>query len=86
MLETTLIYKDIFYCLKLCDAQYKTVSSKKDWKNAKTISEKLKIFYSTIKLFSETKYTTTNHYFKNIYQIKLALTSWLTNLNRPLGV
>jgi hypothetical protein len=44
MLEITLIYKDIFYRLKLRDAQYKTMPSEEDWENAKFISEKLKFF------------------------------------------
>jgi hypothetical protein len=47
MLETALIYKDVFYRLKLRDAQYKTVPSEENWENAKIISEKLKIFYTT---------------------------------------
>jgi hypothetical protein len=48
MLETTLIYKDIFYYLKKCDAHYKIVLCEDDWSNAKLISEKLKIFYEVI--------------------------------------
>jgi hypothetical protein len=75
MLEIAFIYKVVFYHLKLHDAQYKIVPSKEDWENTKIISEKLKIFYTTTKLFSGTKYTISNHYFKNICEIKLALTN-----------
>jgi Domain of unknown function (DUF4413) len=85
MLKTTLIYKDVFYHFKLLDAQYKTVPSEEDWENAKIMSEKLKVFYTTTELFSGTKYTTTNHYFKNICEIKLALTNWLTNPNPTIA-
>jgi Domain of unknown function (DUF4413) len=85
MLETTLIYKDVFYYLKLRDAQYKIVPSEEDWENAKIISEKLKFFYTITELFYGTKYTTVNHYFKNICEIKLALTNWLTNSNPTIA-
>jgi Domain of unknown function (DUF4413) len=81
MLETVLIYKDVFYYLKKYDAQYKINLCEDDWSNVKLISDKLKIFYEVILLFSGIKYTTANIYFASICDIKIALQSWLSDSN-----
>ncbi|KAJ4760252.1 Zinc finger BED domain-containing protein DAYSLEEPER [Rhynchospora pubera] len=81
MLETALIYKDIFNHLKTCEAQYKTMPSDEDWENAKIISEKLKILFTATELLLEKKYTTANHYFARICEIRLALSNWLLDSN-----
>ncbi|KAJ4761401.1 Zinc finger BED domain-containing protein DAYSLEEPER [Rhynchospora pubera] len=81
MLETALAYKDVFPRLKKRDAQYKCLPSEPDWEKAKIISEKLKIFYDTTELFSGTKYTTANHYFSSICEIRLALLHWQIDSN-----
>jgi len=73
MLETTLIYKNVFYHLKKCDAQYKIDLCEDDWSNIKLASDRLKIFYEVTLLFSGTKYTTANIYFASICDIKIAL-------------
>ncbi|KAJ4747543.1 Zinc finger BED domain-containing protein DAYSLEEPER [Rhynchospora pubera] len=81
MLETALIYKGVFHRLQFRDPQYKTVPTDLDWENAKLVNEKLKIFFTITELFSGTKYTTANHYFPKICEIRLYLMEWILDSN-----
>lgn len=77
MLETAIIYRDVFSRLKFREKQYKNIPTDEDWENAIEICEKLKIFYDVTELFSGTLYPTSNFYFPNICDIKLQLDEWV---------
>ncbi|CAN6696665.1 unnamed protein product [Malus baccata var. baccata] len=79
MIQSALIYKDVFPRLKQLESQYKCLLDDRDWEMAKEICEKLKLFYNVSELFSGTKYPTTNLYFPKICEIRLSLTRWLTS-------
>ena len=44
---------------------------------AKEICERLELFYEVTKIFSRTKYPTSNLYFPNICEIKLSMSNWI---------
>lgn len=73
MLNTAMIYKDVFPHLKHHEPLYNDVSTEEDWSKTKELVDKLKMFHDTTKLFSGTKYPTDNLYFKNICAIRLAI-------------
>lgn len=77
MLNTALIYKDVFPRLKQHESLYKIVPSEEDWAKTKMIIDKLEMFYHVTIFFSGTKYPTANLYFKCICQIRLALNEWV---------
>lgn len=77
MLETALIYKDVFPRLRLRDSNYKCLPTEEDWSRAKEICGKLEIFYSVTSLFSGTKYPTANQYFPYICSILSNLHEWI---------
>ncbi|KAK2648324.1 hypothetical protein Ddye_015813 [Dipteronia dyeriana] len=79
MLNVALTYKDVFYCFKQRDSQYRTIIKESDWDLAKEMCDKLKIFYSVTKTFSSTKYLTSNLFFPKICEIKLSLRKWLSS-------
>ncbi|XP_050147522.1 zinc finger BED domain-containing protein RICESLEEPER 2-like [Malus sylvestris] len=79
MIQSALIYKDVFPRLKQRESQYKCLPDDRDWEMAREICEKLKLFYNVFELFSGTKYPTTNLYFPKICEIRLSLTRWLTS-------
>ncbi|XP_070667465.1 zinc finger BED domain-containing protein RICESLEEPER 2-like [Malus domestica] len=79
MIQSALIYKDIFPRLKQRESQYKCLPDDRDWEMAKEICEKLKLFYNVSELFFGTKYPTANLYFPKICEIRLSLTRWLTS-------
>lgn len=60
MLATAVKYKKVFFRLKTCDPQYKSLPDESDWELASELCDRLKIFYSVTELFSGTKYPTTN--------------------------
>lgn len=76
MLNTAMIYKDVFPRLKHREPLYKDVPTEDDWSKTKELVEKLKMFHDTTELFSGTKYPTANLYFKNICAIRLAIYDW----------
>lgn len=79
MLETAIIYRDVFPRLKCREKQYKNVPTEEDWENAMEICDKLKIFYEVTEMFSATLYPTSNCYFPNICDIKLQLEEWVNS-------
>ncbi|CAN6579011.1 unnamed protein product [Malus baccata var. baccata] len=79
MIQSALIYKDVFPRLKQRESQYKCLPDDRDWEMAREICEKLKLFYNVSELFSGTKYPTANLYFPKICEIRLSLTRWLTS-------
>lgn len=79
MLQTAILYKNVFFRLKQCESQYKCCPSEEEYEFANAISGRLKIFFYAIELFSGTKYPTTNLYFPKICEIRLTLSKWLSS-------
>lgn len=52
MLETTLVYKDVFARAKVRERNYNSLPTEEDWNNAKEICEKLVIFHEVTEMFS----------------------------------
>ncbi|KAG5521724.1 hypothetical protein RHGRI_034071 [Rhododendron griersonianum] len=84
MLQTALIYKEVFNRLSKRDAQYQSSPSEREWGFAKDVCHKLKIFFKVTELFSGTKYPTTNQCFPNICEIRLELRDWLHSENQVI--
>ncbi|KAK9286527.1 hypothetical protein L1049_014925 [Liquidambar formosana] len=76
MLQTAILYKEVFFRLRQRDNQYKTLPSEQEWDFAKEICGRLKLFYNVTELFSGTKYPTANLYFPKICEIRMALSHW----------
>lgn len=78
MLQSVLPYKDVFASIKRQSPRIKfTLPTNSDWEFVAIICEKLKIFHKVTELFSGRKYPTSNLFFRQICEIKLALNSWL---------
>ncbi|CAL5385247.1 unnamed protein product [Camellia sinensis] len=78
MLQTALLYKDVFSRLKIREPQYKTVPTEQEWEFAREISGRFKIFFSITELFSGTKYPTANVCFPALCEIRMTLSQWLS--------
>lgn len=77
MLQTALMYKDVFARLFQRESQYKSLPTQVEWENAKEICKRLEVFHRVTELFSGTKYPTANFYFPKVCEIKLALNEWM---------
>ncbi|TXG51661.1 hypothetical protein EZV62_024185 [Acer yangbiense] len=86
MLTTALIYKDVFARLKQGESAYKTLPSDHDWMLAKKMCDKLKLFYSVTKMFSGTKYPTSNLYFPKVCEMRLLLDECLLSNVEEINV
>ncbi|KAL1300658.1 hypothetical protein AAHE18_18G197700 [Arachis hypogaea] len=73
MLETALLYRDVFPRLRQKEPQYKIVPSNEEWELAKEICDRLKLFYDVTQLFSSSKFSTANLYFTLVCKIKVSL-------------
>ncbi|CAL5344289.1 unnamed protein product [Camellia sinensis] len=78
MLQTALLYKDVFYRLKYKETQYTTLPSEEEWEFAREICGRFKIFYRATELFSGTKYPTANVAFPNLCEIRITISQWLS--------
>ncbi|CAO2840107.1 unnamed protein product [Amaranthus hypochondriacus] len=82
MIDSSLPFKDVFYKLK---SLYKRlnfdVPSDDDWTMATIVCQKLETFYKAFKVFSTRNHPTSNLYFRNVCEIKLALSRWMQNDN-----
>ncbi|KAK3229766.1 hypothetical protein Dsin_001647 [Dipteronia sinensis] len=76
MLNSALIYKDVFARLKQREPQYNCFPSEKDWEVAKEICDRLKLFFEVTELFLGTKYPTANLYFPKICEIRFSIYEW----------
>ncbi|CAL5364812.1 unnamed protein product [Camellia sinensis] len=76
MLQTALLYKDVFYRLKYKETQYTTLPSEEEWEFVREICERFKIFYKATELLSGTKYPTTNVAFSNLCEIMITNSQW----------
>ncbi|KAG8363067.1 hypothetical protein BUALT_BualtUnG0007600 [Buddleja alternifolia] len=81
MLETAIIYKDVFPRVKDPEKYYHRLPTDEDWVNATEICERLKFFYRATEMFSGTMYPTSNVYFPNISYIKVKLDEWVKSPN-----
>ncbi|RYR43698.1 hypothetical protein Ahy_A08g040102 [Arachis hypogaea] len=79
--ETAWLYRDVFVQLKQKDSNYKSVPSNEEWKLAKKICGKLKLFYDVTQLFSGTQVSTANIYFNKVCDIHVGLKKWVVSLN-----
>jgi hypothetical protein len=78
MLEVAILYEDVFKRLAVRVRAYRPcLPTTLQWKFAKDICKKLKIFNSITEVFSGTKYPTSNEYFPKICQIKEAIHKWI---------
>ncbi|KAK9671354.1 hypothetical protein RND81_12G024200 [Saponaria officinalis] len=79
MLQSALPYKNIFSSLKLQNSKLKfSIPAENDWVLAGKVCDKLKIFHKATEIFSGRKYPTSNLFFRQICEIKLVLTTWLS--------
>ncbi|KAK9698358.1 hypothetical protein RND81_08G098800 [Saponaria officinalis] len=75
-----LVLDYVFDKLKRLNRRLKfDIPSKKDWKLASVICERLQIFDKTTKVFSGRHYPTSNLFFRKACQIKITLRAWLTD-------
>ncbi|XP_072054831.1 zinc finger BED domain-containing protein RICESLEEPER 3-like [Arachis hypogaea] len=75
------VFRDVFARLKQKDSNYKNVPSNEEWKLAKEICAKLKLFYDVTQLFSGTQVPTTNIYFNKVCEIHVGLEKWVVSPN-----
>jgi hypothetical protein len=85
MLDTAILYEDVFSRLRSCDAQYTCVPTSLHWKFAKDVCQRLKLFNSITELISGTKYPTANMFFPEICKIKLAVSNWIGSSNKSIA-
>uniref|UniRef100_A0A803M5D5 BED-type domain-containing protein n=1 Tax=Chenopodium quinoa TaxID=63459 RepID=A0A803M5D5_CHEQI len=70
--------KDVFSNIKCQNPRLKFIlPTEMDWEFAEKVCEKLKMFHKTTEIFSGRKYPTSNLFFRQVCEIKLALRSWL---------
>ena len=73
MVETALLYKDVFTRLGVRDSQYKLTPSREEWEFAQDVCGRMKFFYKATEIFSGRRYPTANQCFINICEIRLAI-------------
>jgi len=76
MLSTALVYQDVFERLA---SRAPTVPSTEDWKFARELCDRLKMFYDVTEVLSGTKYVTANLFFPKICNIFMAIRKWLSS-------
>ncbi|WOL11353.1 zinc finger BED domain-containing protein RICESLEEPER 2-like [Canna indica] len=86
MLVSALPYKDVFTRLKTREPKYKNLPSDYEWKMAKEVCDKLKIFHDVTELFSGREYSTANIYFPKVCEIKMALKEWINGDNQTFSL
>ncbi|XP_077219734.1 zinc finger BED domain-containing protein RICESLEEPER 2-like [Tasmannia lanceolata] len=74
MLESAIQFESAFTRLKARDSNFAIKAPTiDDWKKAKVICTFLKVFFDATKLFSGHKYTTSNLYFHEVFEIQVRL-------------
>ncbi|KAM0917944.1 hypothetical protein ACQ4PT_009338 [Festuca glaucescens] len=76
MISIALQYIEIFEKLKAREKKFKCCPTKDDWKFAREICDRLKLFFDITELFSGTKYVTANLFFPKVITIRLAIRKW----------
>ncbi|KAM3296374.1 hypothetical protein ACQJBY_038612 [Aegilops geniculata] len=82
MLSIALEYIDIFEKLKAREKLFSCCPTKDDWKIAKELCDRIKVFYDVTEAFLGTKYVTANLFFPKICGIQLAIQKWSTSENK----
>ena len=73
MLQTDLIYKDVFSRVKVREKHYTCLPSDEDWIVCNDICVKLKLFYQVTEIFSGTRYRISNEFFAKSCDVKVSL-------------
>lgn len=76
MLQTALLYKDVFLYLEQEKTCHTSLPSDHDWKLVKEICGNLQLFYNVSESFCGTTSFTLNCYFPKICEIKIAISRW----------
>lgn len=76
MLQTALLYKDVFFYLQPEETCHKSLPSDHDWMLLKEICGNLQPFYNITESFCGTTNYTLNCYFPKICEIKIAMSKW----------
>ncbi|GKB73682.1 zinc finger BED domain-containing protein RICESLEEPER 2-like protein [Tanacetum coccineum] len=79
MLDCALVYRRAFVLLGKLDKTFKTCPTQDEWTRIEAIAMFLKPFYDITKLFSGTKYSTSNLYFHNVYKIQKGIQRHMLN-------
>ncbi|CAN1215312.1 Putative AC transposase [Linum perenne] len=69
ILSVALLYKDVFFRLKVREPSYSSCPSESQWEFAAVVCDKLKIFNDISKLFSGSNYPTVNLFFTKICEL-----------------
>jgi hypothetical protein len=76
MISTVVRYIEVFEKLMPREKKFSCCPTKDDWKFAKEICDRLKLFFDITELFYGTKYVTTNLFFPKVITIRLAIRKW----------
>ena len=67
MLQTALLYKEVFPKLAKRESNYKSLPTDEEWEKAKDICGRLQIFYDVTQLFLVTGFPNVNIYFPKVF-------------------
>ncbi|XP_026429935.1 zinc finger BED domain-containing protein RICESLEEPER 2-like [Papaver somniferum] len=73
MLDSCILYKPVFSHLKLVDSDYEDCPTNEEWEQIEVVTKFLKVFHELTKVFSGSKYPTSNLYFERICQVQVLL-------------
>ncbi|XP_026459235.1 zinc finger BED domain-containing protein RICESLEEPER 1-like [Papaver somniferum] len=73
MLDSCILYKPVFSHLKLVDSDYEDCPTDEEWEQIEVVTKFLKVFHDITKIFSGSKYPTSNLYFERICQVQVLL-------------
>ncbi|XP_026428704.1 zinc finger BED domain-containing protein RICESLEEPER 2-like [Papaver somniferum] len=73
MLDSCILYKPVFSHSKLVDSDYEDCPTDEEWEQIEVVTKFLKVFHDLTKIFSGSKYPTSNLYFERICQVQVLL-------------
>ena len=73
MLESAIFYRRAFCHLELSDSNYKSCPTSEEWEKIEKICTFLGVFYEITRVFSGSKYPTSNLFFPSVFIAYLAL-------------
>lgn len=73
MLDSCILYKPVFSHLKLVDSDYGDCPTNEEWEQIEVVTKFLEVFHELTKVFSGSKYPTSNLYFERICQVQVLL-------------
>lgn len=76
MLDVALVYEEVFLRLARLDSAFKCCPTIVEWDLARSICERLALFYDVTLMFSGSQYPTANLYFPKVCEVKMALIEW----------